>query len=146
MANSKGGVGTVTGAGLVGWMTGGSDSVGTITAEGGGVLELGSGGGAVAARLMESTSKARDEMEDLKSCIIAIMSKAMLGPGIAVVGGAVGVGGAFTVDVVVLGSNVGGIAGMDEGNLGRRGVTEGLRSMLVRSAFSGSTPVGVERL
>ena len=36
-----------------------------------------------------------------------------------------------------LGSNVGRVAGIDGGNLGRRGVTEELRGMLTRSAFSG---------
>ena len=98
--------------------------------------------GAEAARFMESTSRASEDMDDLNSCKIANISRAMLGPGIAVVGRAVGLGGACTVDVEMMVSDVGGIAGMNEGNLGRRGVTEGLRSMFVMSAFSGSTPVG----
>ena len=117
--------------------------MGAVTAESGGVLGLGDGGGAVAARLRESTSKAREDMEDLKSCMMAIMSKAMLGPGTAVDGEAVGAGGALMDMAELAGLETSGIAGIDGGNLGRKGVTEGLKGVLTRSANSGSTPVGV---
>ena len=98
----------------------------------------------MAARLRESTSKAREDMEDLKSCMMAIMSKAMLGPGTAVDGEAVGAGGALMDMAELAGMETrSGIAGIDGGNLGRKGVTEGLKGVLTRSANSGSTPVGV---
>ena len=117
--------------------------MGAVTAaDVGGVLVLGgAGGAAVVARLMDSTSTAKEAREDLKSCMMANMSRAMLGPALAVGGGTAVVGGAL-VDVAELGSDVGGIAGVGGSGLERRGVTEGLRGMLRRSAFSGSTPVG----
>ena len=94
--------------------------MGAVTAaDVGGVLVLGgAGGAAVVARLMDSTSTAKEAREDLKSCMMANMSRAMLGPALAVGGGTAVVGGAL-VDVAELGSDVGGIAGVGGSGLER---------------------------